>query len=46
MVCIGWRNMRKVGDEEGKIKSVNIEFYRRVCEGDGENRSWKGYKSG
>ena len=27
---IGWREMRRVVDEEGEIKRVNIGFYRRV----------------
>ena len=27
---IGSREVRRVGDEEGEIKSVNIGFYRRV----------------
>ena len=28
---IGWREVRRVGDEEGEIKCVNIGFYRSVC---------------
>ena len=27
---IGWREVRRAGDEEGGIKRVNIGFYRRV----------------
>ena len=30
---IGWREVRRVGDEEDEIKRVNIEFYRRVWQG-------------
>ena len=29
-IVIDWREVRKVGNEEGKIKRVNIGFHRRV----------------
>ena len=29
-ICIDWREVMKVGNEEGKIKRVNVGFHRRV----------------
>ena len=33
VIFIGRRKARKVGDEEGEIKRVNIRVHRRVWEG-------------
>ena len=41
-VFIGWREVRRVGDEEGEIKRVNIGFTRCVWEGNEGNRGRNG----
>ena len=43
---IEWREVRRVRDEEGGIKRVNIGIHRHVWEENEGNRSRKGWKSG